>query len=144
MIVKGAEKIISGEYESTTIEGIKNAILESYDSSKYSILDVPKLAEQVIEAQINGDTKHYNKQKANMLEKYGGDTKEVKKQLNRTLGEMYKEGKIDRTQATRFMRNTLTMNQKTSTRNSRVGKNRKKPKKMNNILGERLRLLPLL
>lgn len=112
MIVKGAEKILSGEYESTTNEGIKNAILESYDSTKYSILDVPKLAEQVIEALINGDTEHYNKQKKNMLEKYNGDTKEVKKQLNRTLGEMYKEGKIDRTQATRFMRNTLTMKQK--------------------------------
>ena len=103
--------LIKGEFEPTTGRGILYAILEQYDSPKFKA-SVPNLAEQVIEAYFDGDMAHYNKQKANMLEKYDGDAKEVKKQLSRKLGDMYKEGKIDKKDATRIMRNTLGKNQK--------------------------------
>lgn len=113
-IVKIAERIkdgIKNGFEPTTSKGVLYEIQETFEWIP-GIPDAPKVAEQVIESYLDGDTAHYQKQKANMLEKYDGDATEVKKQLSRKLGDMYKEGKIDKKDATRIMRNTLGKNQK--------------------------------
>ncbi|MBQ2902813.1 MAG: hypothetical protein IJE48_00290 [Clostridia bacterium] len=103
MIVNGARKIISGDYEPTTLKGIEYAIKGAYDSTNYKLLDVPNLAEQVIEAHLNGDKAHYDKQWNNMLEKYGGDEKTANAQIKTALGKMYKEDKISKSDAEKIL-----------------------------------------
>jgi hypothetical protein len=93
-LYNGAQRILKGDYESTTGKGIKYAVAEKYDSSKFKIYKSPNLGTQVVEAYLEGDTAHYNKQYNNMLEKYGGDESEVASQIRSALKEQYTDGKI--------------------------------------------------
>ena len=93
-LYNGAKRILEGDYETTTNKGVEYAIKEKYDSSKFKLYKSPNLAEQVVEAYLEGDTAHYNKQYNNMLEKYGGDEKKVITQIKSALKEKYTEGKI--------------------------------------------------
>jgi hypothetical protein len=106
---KIGKKIYEGDFEETTSKGIQYAIKGQYDSSKFKLHDEPALAEQVIEAYINNDTAHYNKQKKNMLEKYGGDVKQVKSQIKSALKEQYQEGKVSKEDARKVMKGTLAL-----------------------------------
>lgn len=93
-LYNGAQRILKGDYEPTTGKGIKYAVAEKYDSSKFKIYKSPNLGKQVVEAYLEGDTAHYNKQYNNMLEKYGGDESKVASQIRTALKEQYTDGKI--------------------------------------------------
>lgn len=104
-----AKDLIEGKYEPTTGRGILYAILEQYDSPKFKA-SVPNTAEQAVQAYIDGDIEHYNKQKNNMLEKYGGDEKKVKTQLKTALKDVVQSGDISDADAKKTMKNMLGMN----------------------------------
>jgi hypothetical protein len=109
MIINGAKKVFEGDYESTTAQGIKNAIAEEYDIDKIDILESPNLAEQVIDAYIDGDEAHYEKQKNNMLEKYGDDEDKVNTQIKTALKKQFQGGEITRDEAEQIMGDILGM-----------------------------------
>lgn len=93
----------------TTKKGIQYALLENIDSSKFKFIEMPSLAEQAVEAYVEGDTKHYDKQYAAMLKKYGGDQKKADTQLKTALGNAYKDGNADEDQVEDVLKKKFDM-----------------------------------
>ena len=93
----------------TTTRGIKYAIVESFDSTKFKFIETPSIAEQAVEAYIEGDSKHYEKQSEAMLKKYGGDKKKADTQFKTALGNAYKEGNADADQVKKILKDKFDM-----------------------------------
>ena len=99
---------IKNGFEPTTSKGVLYEIQEAFEWIP-GVPDAPNLPAQVIEAHLNGDKAHYDKQWKNMLEKYKGDEKEVNKQIKTALGKMYKEDKISKSDAEKVLKSMFDM-----------------------------------
>ena len=88
------------ENEPTTSKGVKYSILDEIDFATFKWLDVPNMAEQYVIAYLDGDKKHLEKTKNNLLAKYED---EVNSKIKSATGKLYKEGRITKDQAGRIL-----------------------------------------
>ncbi len=101
MVVRTVEKIFKGEFEPTTEQGIINAIKENID------MNTPSAYEQVVDAYLNSDDKHYNKVYDNLID--SKSEKAIESGIESVAKDKFQSGEITEVEATRILTEILEL-----------------------------------